>query len=450
MLISCSEKWLSVVKRGQDEKLSDAYADMEDALNRFQSAATIVTMVNTQEIKGHTEEIRSTTQDLKGDTSEIKLTAEGLKGQTSEIQATTQELKGTADQTLLVATSVQDNVGGIKMDIAGVRQDNAALLRSFQAQHVKLSKFIDGFNSAPNQVPTMSSKDPGVKKQSPSSKEPAAKKLASLARVRQNFNIGGTGRATVKAQIQDIKESFVARTCGWIEEEDSYKSWVDGSAPFLWICGGPGFGKSSLAYATAETLKKSHEGHSRTTVASFYFKEDFDNLRGVRYALCSSVIQIAEHDPIYCEQIAAEIEKDSNRWEDDVLWARCFGTRFNSKTESHLYLILDGIDELKEDERETLLNLLPKVTAESLNIHVLLTCRSDIQPALEQFYPATVWVTKDKILDDMQRIIEARIKALPRLRKFTQHTKRRIVNKLKFGSDGACRIHCEGNVSELT
>lgn len=118
------------------------------------------------------------------------------------------------------------------------------------------------------------------------------------------------------------------------------------------------------------------------------------------------------------------------------MWAKAFNERFRPDSDARLYLFLDGVEELKEDERKLLFNLLPKITANKLKIHILMACRPEIQAVVKNLRPTTIWITKDKIADDLQKIAAARVKTLPRLRKFSHATKRKIVQKLRENSDG--------------
>jgi hypothetical protein len=83
--------------------------------------------------------------------------------------------------------------------------------------------------------------------------------------------------------------------------------------------------------------------------------------------------QLAETDQKYCEQLASELSKDSSSSPDP--WRSLFTERFPSKGDDHVYLILDGIDEMKETELKEMIKCLEQLAQENLNIHILLTGR---------------------------------------------------------------------------
>lgn len=61
----------------------------------------------------------------------------------------------------------------------------------------------------------------------------------------------------LQLQIENILRSRQPTTCDWIFELGQFKSWVTGSGKRLWVYGAPGVGKTFLAAATVDRLKKS-------------------------------------------------------------------------------------------------------------------------------------------------------------------------------------------------
>ena len=82
-------------------------------------------------------------------------------------------------------------------------------------------------------------------------------------------------------QFRDIESSFVKGTFGWIEHEESYKSFLDGGS-YLWIHGHRGLGKSCLAYSIIHRLAETYGNQSRPSVAYFFFKEEHEELQSVK------------------------------------------------------------------------------------------------------------------------------------------------------------------------
>jgi hypothetical protein len=123
-----------------------------------------------------------------------------------------------------------------------------------------------------------------------------------------------------------------------------------------------------LAQAIISHLEATYRGHAQTTVAYFYFREEHEDVRSFRNALRCAVVQIAENDNAYCEQVAADISRKN----DEELWQQFFADRYPRKSDAHLYLVLDGIDEAHESDRKIMVDLFRQITGEELNIHLVL------------------------------------------------------------------------------
>lgn len=144
--------------------------------------------------------------------------------------------------------------------------------------------------------------------------------------------------------------------------------------------------------------------------------------------------QLAEADPKYGEQLANELSKNSSNPPDP--WRILFAERFPSKGEDHVYLILDGIDEMKEAELKEMIKCLDQISQENLNIHVLLTGRPLISGEMEGLNSSIIEVSRIKLATDIEKVIVANLKKLPRVKKFRKPVRSYILNKVKASADG--------------
>jgi hypothetical protein len=308
-----------------------------------------------------------------------------------------------------------------KMRIEALHSD----FRSMMGELLKKSAQDKGADAGQRQ-----SKDP--KGGSGGKEDPAAKKHKALVRVKRHFNDGQDVRKQIKDQRTGISLSSVKSTATWIFENASYQSWISGKEPVLWLSGSAGVGKTYLAQAIVSNLESTHKGHGQTSVAYFFFKEDQEDLRSFRNALRCAVVQIAEHDASYCEQIAADISRN----DDTDLWEQFFAARYPQKSETHLYLVLDGIDEANGNDKNNMIKLFRQIVADDLNIHLLFTSRPDLKSLLSDPPPTTIEVTREQTSADIRKLIYTRLQSLPRLRKFRKATKKRIRDKLLRNADG--------------
>ncbi|KAF1986953.1 hypothetical protein K402DRAFT_463084 [Aulographum hederae CBS 113979] len=217
--------------------------------------------------------------------------------------------------------------------------------------------------------------------------------------------------------------------------EDQYLSWTRNEQSLLWLCGGPGLGKTSLSHAIISDLKDRFLGHRRTAVAFFYFREEHDNLKSFRDALGCAAVQIAEQDATYCEQLSAELACGSD---DD--WTQCFADRYPSKSDAHLYLVLDGIDEANEEDTKAMTQLFRGIESQQMNIHICFTSRPTLKPLIPECNIITIEITKEHVASDMKLLIAARLRIMPRLHKFRRQTQRKIEEKLHDKADSMLYI----------
>lgn len=369
---------------GEDPELKAAKDTMNTNIGRLESATAFMTMANTQDIRKDTYVIRAGVYDIKGD-------SRALRADTEDIKLTSQRIE----------INIQ----------AGFKQ------------------------MAANFDKMLSESQKAAKKGPHKARDPSERKHIAFNQVQQTFSNG----TEPGLQSHDIEYSIVEGTSRWFFNEQAYKSWIEGQNPFLWISGPSGVGKSCLAYSAMEEVKKFMSAEPRSSVASFYFMKDDDKLECIENALCSVVMQISSKDTTYCEQLAAELAKDE--FEIDVddfeeVWKKCILEKFSHKSDAHLYLILDGIDEADMDQRADFLQLLQSMKAAKANIHVIFTSRPSLKDELQPLEAEVVEVTTEKISGDIHELIEARLRSLPRLRKFRLPVKKKIAANLKGKADG--------------
>ena len=144
--------------------------------------------------------------------------------------------------------------------------------------------------------------------------------------------------------------------------------------------------------------------------------------------------QLAETDQKYCEQLVSELSNNSSN--PPGPWRRLFAERFPSKGEDHVYLILDAIDEMKDIELEKMIKCLEQITQENLNIHILVTGRPSTSEQMEVLKPSIIEVSKTRLAADIEKVITANLRKLPRLKNFRKPVRTHILNKVKASADG--------------
>ncbi|KAK3723766.1 hypothetical protein LTR37_001647 [Vermiconidia calcicola] len=158
-----------------------------------------------------------------------------------------------------------------------------------------------------------------------------------------------------RAGLISAKGKRVTSTCEWIREDGTYQSWLRGEVPLLWICGGPGKGKTMLSIFLIEDLEQ-----DRQVVYYFCSSEDEKRssavtvLRGLLWQITTRLPELTERmldnfdTP---EKARSSLDSPETLW---TLFARlCRDTELDGAL-----CILDGLDECDEKSRSWLVEKL--------------------------------------------------------------------------------------------
>jgi hypothetical protein len=402
---------------GQDDKLKSAYDDLERDIQKLESATLFATLAATADIKSDTKDLTIIGK------QNLRVGMENL--------------------------SVSKQILSIDID-TNVRAKDAAAASKESADGVKV--LIKMYKDRRREEDAQN--DDG-KRASKKVKDSGAKRSATLNEVKNAF----WSPAEPVIQFQDIENSFVKGTFKWIEHEENYKSFLDGTSDYLWIYGHRGLGKSCLAYSIIERLGESRGNKPRTSVAYFFFKEEHGELRSVRNMLSSVVIQVAVADEKYRNEVAADLVRPNGSIPDDddgsQIWERFFVKKFSKDSEANLFLVIDGIDEADPDGQAKLFKFLQQISKDEMNIQVVLSGRPEMNSAVESLQPLMIEVTKEKLSErsgDLWRIIIARCKTLSKLRRLKLFVRKKIAVKLRQRADSKGHlslISCEPRLNEI-
>ncbi|KAI4612829.1 hypothetical protein J4E80_006884 [Alternaria sp. BMP 0032] len=231
-------------------------------------------------------------------------------------------------------------------------------------------------------------------------------------------------------QDEELRESKVNKTAGWLREHERFKDWVHGKVPLLWLRGAEGVGKSFLAYSVVQELRLRQSEHD--CLAYFYFKEEHPYQQSMQNAFASAALQIAGSNNRYAEQVAAKIKQEPSESANMSTWERFFLSMFPSDndTDGRLFLVFDGLDEAHVQEGGTFTQFLSDLKHRNASISVFATSRPDDKPTLQILQPSLLEVTKHEIRPDMRMLVKDRLRTLPRVRKFTRTTKTAITREV--------------------
>lgn len=175
-------------------------------------------------------------------------------------------------------------------------------------------------------------------------------------------------------------------------------------------------------------------GDPGTSVAYFFFREDYASRRSLGHMLRSCAIQLAAYNLPYRQSALATLQRltDFDSSDHRQLWDHLFRQQFNKRLSRKLILVLDGIDEAEESSRNDLKEIIAELSsAEGPQISMMFSSEngSIIEPDAK-LDVEHISMTKGTIKNDLRTVAVSRLKTLSRLRKLTTRTKKRIAKDL--------------------
>ncbi|KAL7941233.1 hypothetical protein V8C42DRAFT_335705 [Trichoderma barbatum] len=245
-------------------------------------------------------------------------------------------------------------------------------------------------------------------------------------------------RETLKSE----KGRRASGTCEWIRENEAYKSWLDGNDNCLWICGGPGKGKTMLSIFLTEEL----ESDRSRDITLFFFcingDKDRNNatavLRGLAYQLLTKDPNLSKYVSSYFETSKTSKNTLSS---PATLWMM-FTELLQAPELGTVYCVLDGLDECdeasienlirqfrdfysaSEDARRTTRNFKLTIVSRKVNgLHIFPQVRLDPD-------------NENRINEDIKQFISIRMQELSHLSGFNDGFRRDIEDTLLSRSEG--------------
>ena len=168
--------------------------------------------------------------------------------------------------------------------------------------------------------------------------------------------------------------SPIGDTVTWILQDEKLNRWLtDEDTRLLWMCGGPGCGKSVMAGFIMDFIQKSHP---ESTLCYFFCEKNIQNqdstegiLRGLLHQLFTQKPELLEY-AINCHQTVREFWSRSR-----PLWEILLRSIKDERAEQ-VFLVIDGFDESEGLESTQLLKW---ILAElpSIRIKIMFTSRPD-------------------------------------------------------------------------
>jgi Cdc6-like AAA superfamily ATPase len=253
----------------------------------------------------------------------------------------------------------------------------------------------------------------------------------------------------IEARMHSIESQFVEGTFSWLKDALEYKIWFKAtSTPFLCVSGPQGAGKTYFTYHCFRRIQETRSAHhqqqdatiAQQSVSVAYFFFDASESQSLQKALSNIIFQIASQDAKFCESLVKDIDALDKRrpaakgekqdmYDVNVLWKTFLSPKFEKKTETSrlVYILLDGVDQLKEDDYQTLMNHLRDLNSNKTGIQIMMT-GSQRKLKDMNLKPQEIDLhRRSRKEGDIQRIIDYRIKRSEHLESILNNEGRRQI-----------------------
>lgn len=393
---------------GEDDDLKSGREKMDTSLSRLDSAAQLLIVSNTEnmlERQGH----------LRRDLSDLS----------QELLRNEEEQRRIAASQMAEFEKQQAKMGAISDDVKAVLKDVRKLLSLQQA-----SKTDENQNAQ------------------------LVEKLS--ANVVRHFY--GNRLASedfpfpdMLAILANLEKSQVADTGSWLFEHPSWLDWVkwsDDSPTVLWLRGCPGVGKTHLSVSIYRQLFELRNPEHEVCITYFRCSRPDRTGRHMRNILRDCAVQIADQNPAIRQKLEAmwrnyEIIARVNEARDEFFsqYSKDIDIfvydNFPQDSENQLYVVVDGINEFYDEEREGFYEIVRRIEQRKLRIKFVVTSDYDVGRMTSL---KSIQIGKEQILPDLREMLWTRINsndsAYDGLRRLSKHNKQQLARKVQQNAEG--------------
>lgn len=261
--------------------------------------------------------------------------------------------------------------------------------------------------------------------------------------------VGSWADGAMQQRMQELEQSSVRGVFQWIKEDPQFLKVVNNKERLLWVSGASGMGKSTMAFTMFRHLRETFINDPSVSVAPFFFDQEYPETRSAQIMLKWCCVRAAEKDARYCAETLRDVRSRGGDGEDsetsddedvfdstfDEDWDLFFASKFSTDTRRRHIMVLDGIDEMPEEDFSKLLELFGKLRDGKCTVQVVATCDPSREDRLGKVLTSRVDLTKERIRRDMRDVALSQAKTLPRLQKLRANFGRAVARKVSTQAD---------------
>lgn len=239
-----------------------------------------------------------------------------------------------------------------------------------------------------------------------------------------------------------LVDEILPNSGSWIVSEPEFVKCVERKQPVLFICGGPGAGKSFLSCSIIQYLRDQFPqgvgDSSRQSICYFFCKADTPKLKDLNVLLRTVAYQITKNDETFAKYAVSYCNPSVNFFSSREVWRKLFTGFYTGDKKSAVTIVVDGLDECDDEQREMFLDYLAALQeeadeSENFKITTILVGRDDLLDEFDAAFNApvpTIRVSPDKIGKDLESFSKKSLKKVRVARKFKASSQKKIIAQL--------------------
>jgi hypothetical protein len=217
------------------------------------------------------------------------------------------------------------------------------------------------------------------------------------------------------ARYKDVFSTRHKKTGQWFLEADSFRRWLNTEGQTLWCPGIPGAGKTILLAVAVNYLQERFFKQNDAVLFAFcdYKNRSSQTAENILLSLWRQLMQRRVLSEVECESLEATYLKRGVAPTTDAL-VKLLSNEMSKY--SRVFILLDALDELQTESRDSLLYLLPQLPAKK-NLLVTSRMPKEKSSAFHNVPQLEIRARETDITD----YINGQLESVPELRSKVQH-----------------------------
>jgi NACHT domain len=242
----------------------------------------------------------------------------------------------------------------------------------------------------------------------------------------------------------DFENAIMAKTdgtCEWLIKHETFSRWKNSSSSFLWLCGGPGMGKTTAMARAIEVIREQVGAQPAQGVLYFFFNEKGNDVHKMS-------LEAALRSLIFQQWLVEDSTKISPAWRSILNATQTHGRQLSqlkttmarvSLLHKSLYIFIDGLDEC--DGARDLISTLRSIRQQELDgVKIMVSSRPELFTTLRQAQDTDIQISVELTKEDLNHHITQVVGTAIQLNliKITAQSplKQEIVTTLRDRADG--------------